>query len=327
MQREKLIQILILAAGIGVFIVLFVVFFMALFPQGQAKPADYLTYSLEGLDEIPEEAILFREEEGIAVPGKDLSALALLPDGGFAVCAGTRLIVYDESLKPAVTIVLPEKGFALAAAGTPVRLYAGLKQRIVVYDAAGNELAEWAELGEQAQIVSLAATADTVYVADSGNKTIACFDPEGRLLRFIGRTGAGQSMFLIPSFCFDIALDASGALWAVDPGRLRVVKLDGEGRIDLAWGRASPLLEGFPGCCNPMNLAVAPDGSFVTQEKGILRVKLYDTTGVFKGVVAGPQSFHESLWNTDLAVAPDGRVFLVDAFLNKVRIFIRKGKD
>jgi hypothetical protein len=63
----------------------------------------------------------------------------------------------------------------------------------------------------------------------------------------------------------------------------------------------------------------------VVQEKGILAVKLFSKDGSFNGIVAGPDSFHESLSSLDLAASPAGEVYVVDTFTKTVRVFVRKG--
>jgi hypothetical protein len=64
-----------------------------------------------------------------------------------------------------------------------------------------------------------------------------------------------------------------------------------EGDFELAWGEASMGIEGFCGCCNPVNFSLLPDGRFVTSEKGLPRIKVYEADGAFAGVVAGPRDF------------------------------------
>ncbi len=70
--------------------------------------------------------------------------------------------------------------------------------------------------------------------------------------------------------------------------------LHASGELEFAWGKPSAGIEGFCGCCNPVGLAMLPDGRCVTCEKGLPRVKVYSTEGVFESVVAGPETFPEN---------------------------------
>lgn len=96
-------------------------------------------------------------------------------------------------------------------------------------------------------------------------------------------------------------------------------------------------IEGFCGCCNPVNFALLPDGGFVTSEKGLVRVKVYNSDGRFIGVVAGPaQLTGGSLLRIcetpeecqgpafDVAAGADGRIYVLDTIENVIKVFTRK---
>lgn len=81
-------------------------------------------------------------------------------------------------------------------------------------------------------------------------------------------------------------------------------------------------IEGFCGCCNPSHFAIREDGSFVTSEKGIPRIKVYDRLGRLASVVAGPDSFDEGTVGLDLALDSAQRVLVLDPARRAVRIFV-----
>ena len=77
-----------------------------------------------------------------------------------------------------------------------------------------------------------------------------------------------------------------------------------------------------------------PDGKFVTCEKGLPRIKVYNADGSFDSVVAGPKSFVENARSCalggmadcrsggmDIAVDSKGRVIVMDPVGKTVRIF------
>ena len=80
-------------------------------------------------------------------------------------------------------------------------------------------------------------------------------------------------------------------------------------------------LDGFSGCCNPSHIAMLSDGSFVTSEKGIERVKIHLPTGEFKCVVAGPDQFIAGTTDLDLAADTKDRIYVSDPRKGLVRIF------
>jgi hypothetical protein len=145
--------------------------------------------------------------------------------------------------------------------------------------------------------------------------------------------------FVVPSPYFDLAIGPDGLLWVANPGRHQIEAYTAKGDLEFAWGRFGNNLEDFTGCCNPVNFAILGDGSFVTCEKGAVRVKVYNAGGVLTGVVAAPQQLiggSRSISQTpdqhqqsilDVAVDASGLVYILDRARNAVRIFTRKVAD
>ena len=80
-------------------------------------------------------------------------------------------------------------------------------------------------------------------------------------------------------------------------------------------------IEGFCGCCNPSHFTILNDGKFVTSEKGIARVKVYNRLGILESVVAGSDQFIEGTVGLDLAVDSENRIYVLDPVKKMVRIF------
>jgi len=224
-------------------------------------------------------------------------------------------------------------------------LYVALAGRVAVYAADGRVKATWPAADERAMITSIAVTDTDVFLADAGGRIVRRCDKSGKLLNEIGRKDADRNIpgFVIPSAYFDIAMAPDGLLRVASPGRHRIEAYTVEGDLELSWGRPSGGPRGFCGCCNPVNFALMPSdrgfgdfAGFVTCEKGLTRVTLYDPDGGFLGVVAGCESFkrHDELLAgkpaatphaaLDVAVDGRGRIFVLDTCLNEVRVFKRK---
>ena len=114
-------------------------------------------------------------------------------------------------------------------------------------------------------------------------------------------------------------------MYVVNPRLLRVEGYTLDGEYETTWGRGSSAVEGFFGCCNPAQLAVLPNGCFVTAEKGIPRVKIYSLRGQFQTVVAGPAQLTDT--PADLATDRYGRVLVLDGRAAKVRCFEQNSAD
>jgi hypothetical protein len=186
-------------------------------------------------------------------------------------------------------------------------------------------------LGEQAILTSIAVSKQFVFVADAGQHRVFVFDHSGRLTAQLGEKDVERGVpgFVIPSPHFDVVPGAGGTVWVVNPGYQRVENYGIDGALLSQWGEAGMELERFCGCCNPVHIARLPDGTMVTGEKGLARLKVYDPDGSLKGVVAGPAQFEGDTFGEDLAVDPkDGRILVLDAAKKRVRVFVRKdGKE
>ena len=63
------------------------------------------------------------------------------------------------------------------------------------------------------------------------------------------------------------------------------------------------------------------DASFVTSEKGLVRIKIYDQSGSLKSVVAPPSLFKEEGKAPDVCVDAQQVVYALDFDRNLIRIF------
>jgi len=210
----------------------------------------------------------------------------------------------------------------------------GFKAHIEVFPGDGTRKERWPGLEGAAALAHLAPEDNgQVYAADGGNRVLWHLDASGNVLGKIDREGGS---FSVPEDFFPVALHGTHVVVA-DLGRHRVETFSGEGRPVSSWGRRSRSLEGFGGCCNPVSLAVTADGYFVTAEGGLPRVKLFDATGKFVELIAGPEDLdanargsHENTpevsaschtGGLEVAVDSRSRVLVLDRVTAEVRVF------
>jgi hypothetical protein len=205
-----------------------------------------------------------------------------------------------------------------------------MKDYVIVYDPSKESEKErqtsWQVLEPKTIITSIAVSDDNVFVADAGTRSVWRFNKSGEILNRLNGSDpdTGQKGFVVPSPYFDVVIDSNEALWVVNPGMQKVQNYRDTGELVSSWGAPSVKIEGFCGCCNPSHIAVTPDGSFVTSEKGLSGIKVYDQAGRFKGVVAGPDSFDDGTSGIDIAVDSSGTIFALDTSRGLVRIFMSK---
>jgi len=260
------------------------------------------------------------ELQPIRIDAERLYGIAADREDRILVSADRRILVFGKAGEPLGRFELEEPARCLAV-GPEGLLYLGMSDHVQVYDPAGSRVAIWAGLGGEALVTSIFASREEVFVADAGNHMVLRFDRGGRLLDYIRGDGSAGAKLIIPSPYFDLLVTSEGTLLLTNPGRHRVHSYTIQGEYLGFWGRSAPDIEAFCGCCNPTHIALTPAGSILTSEKGIPRVKVYDSRGVFQALVAGPDDFAEGTTGLDLAVDSRGRVIVLDPMSGAVRIF------
>ncbi len=299
-------------------------------------------YEVNELARIDPNLIIYEESAGAIKTGfSNTHGIAVDLKGSVYVAGDKAIRIFAQSGDRLGEVKLEDMPRCLTVTedGT---IYAGMKDHVEVYDAQGQKQASWDSLGRDAILTSIAVSGDNVFVADAGHRIVVRYDAKGGIINKIGRKDSIRNIpgFVIPSPYFDIAVPKDGLLRVVNPGRLRIEAYTLEGDIEFWWGEPSVAVEGFCGCCNPVNIAVLQDGSFVTCEKGLVRIKIYDSGGSFVGVVAGPEQFGAGGTSTictnpeecqtggfDVAVDAESRIFVLDTVDNIVKTFTKmKGK-
>ncbi|MHC4325612.1 MAG: NHL repeat-containing protein, partial [Planctomycetota bacterium] len=300
-------------------------------------------YQVDELARIDPNLVLYEESAGAIKTGfTETHGVAVDSKGSVYVAGDKSIGIFSPSGKRLGETKLDDmpRCLTVTADGT---IYAGMKDHVEVYDAQGQKQASWDSLGQGAILTSIAVYRDNVFVADAGRRIVIRYDTEGGIINEIGRKDSFRNIpgFVIPSPYFDLVVPKDGLLRVVNPGRLRIEAYTFDGDIEFWWGQPSAGIEGFCGCCNPVNIAVLPDGGFVTCEKGLVRIKIYNSEGSFVGVVAGPGQFGAGgttkicmfpeecqTSGFDVAVDGEGRIFVLDTVDNIVKIFTRlKGRS
>lgn len=304
--------------------------------KGSGLGKEYL-YEIDA--KIDPNLILYEESaQSLSTGFTDSHGIALDSQGSIYIAGDKAIRVFTGSGNLLNEIELTDVPRCLTVAGDG-RIYVGMKNHVEVYNDDGKRLATWESLGNDAVLTSIAVSKNDVFVADAGNRIVMRYDTAGKLINRIGAKDKERNIpgFVIPSPYFDLAVGRDGLLRVVNPGRLRIEAYTFDGDLEFFWGKFSNLdVKGFCGCCNPANFAILDDESFVTCEKGLTRVKIYDAEGTFVGVVAGTEQLIEGgtaricyfpeqcqAGGFDVAVDAAGRIFVLDTIKNVVRIFTK----
>ena len=165
-----------------------------------------------------------------------------------------------------------------------------------------------------------------LYVVDSQTARISKFDPSGRLVASVGKTGAGDAEFTEP---WGIAVGPDGSVYVADTWNHRVQKFTSELVFITKWGSFANVPRGgseqtgrFFG---PRAVAVDAEGSVFVTDTGNKRVQKFSPTGQFIGVFGEPGSgkgqFQEPV---GIAIDGMGEILVADTWNRRIQRFTRE---
>lgn len=254
-----------------------------------------------------------RSLHGLAVGPRD--AVYALGDGEVRVFDGSGRVVRRWQVAEASSCL------GVAADG---RVVVGSPGRVDIFNATGARVGGFV-VGtpeKPAAVTAIRVAGDLLLLADAAARVIRKYDVRGAERGVIGaqnKTGG----FMLPNRSLDFDVDAAGVVHAADSGRHQVTSWTVDGAMVASFGRFGMVKpEDFVGCCNPVNLAVAPDGSIVTAEKAVARLKVF---GRDRGLLAviGPEHFDPMCRHIHVAVDSTGRVVAGDPERRAIAVFGR----
>ncbi len=304
-----------------VIIVLVILGYFFIKPNHTGIEENPYSMKMDSLGEIPKDKFCATNYSFIQIEGIKSEAIAVDKYNNIYVSSDKKILCFDENEKLVSEINCNFTATAIAC--TSNKLIAAFTNEIYIFDADGKQLKNWKLENEKSYITSLAAIDGKIYAADAHAAKVYCFSEDGKLLKTIGQTADKKELtfFVLPSFYFDVAIGNDKSIWIANTGRHKLVQLDNDEHIISSWGETSSAVEGFCGCCNPSNFALMRDGSFITAEKGLVRVKKYNKNGNFECVIAGPEKFKEDAKGLDIAIDSNDRIYVLEPEAMKIHIF------
>ncbi|MCP5150622.1 MAG: carboxypeptidase regulatory-like domain-containing protein [Chromatiales bacterium] len=289
---------------------------VAVGPDGRVHVSDtgrVQTFTADG-------AVLAAWGSGGAGPGRfgNPEGIAIDDEGAIHVAdtRNNRVQVFDATgafVREWPTCAGP-KGVALDAGGD-FFVACTFVNAVVRYDASGQQVASWGGTGSgNGQFRGperIAVGADHVFVTDNANHRVQAFTRSGGFVRAWGGLGSGPGQFSLPRA---VAVGPDGRVYVADQGNDRVQIFTDEGVYlsEIAGGALdAPSGLAFDAVGNLfVSLPFAP-GFLVYDAAGTQIASYLGDNGIGPGDLQRP---------TNLAVAGDGRVVMLDTLNNRVQI-------
>lgn len=320
MKQNKLIVLL------AVVVILIIVALMAydFFGGFNTTTKNVYQFNIMEYEEVDSSLICCNEVMSFPIGLKSPHALTLDNMDRTYVGGEDSLLIFNKNGELLNTI---HTGFETTALAISIQgdMLVGALDHLENWTPDGKRKAVWETRNENVFITGIAVSDSSVFIADAGNKIVYHYNLRGDFLNEIGRKDSlrGIPGFVIPSAYFDVAMGRDSELWVVNSGLHQLEAYDPSGRLLSSWTKTSMTLDGFSGCCNPSHIALLSDGSFVTSEKGLVRIKIHRPDGSFSCVVAAPHQFEKGTTGLDLAVDSEQKIIVLDPKQRKIRVFQR----
>jgi hypothetical protein len=306
-------------------------------PSGTTRPSTLesrFAYDLSEFEKTDPALLRYRPAHQFETGFQRVKRLAAAPGNRVWVAGDRALRLFDEKGRLERELRLERPPHCIHLAGEE-EVFIGLGNFFEVYSRTGKRLLRSGRLGEQTFLTAMAVQGNRVYLADAGSREIVvCGRESGEVMGRFGRREGENPGFSVPSPYFDLGFAPDGRLRVVNPGRLRIETYSVDGRFESAWGEPGMQIDRFCGCCNPVFFTMTPRGEFITSEKGLARINIYDASGLFQGAVAGPDLLVEDKQlakracgdcrtgaGFDVAMDEQGRVLALDPFRKMARVF------
>lgn len=284
------------------------------------RPSNPYEYDMSSMKVVDPDKIIYKETRNLNLKMNEPTGIAFF-DHRLFVIGDQNLQIIGMQGNLVLDVTLPAPPFSIAV--NDEFILTGTRNTIVKLDHSGNIISEWKDFSDNSLLSSISIYEGKVFIADAGRRRVYRYNLNGeKELEFEGKVSDDVLHgFIVPSGCFDLAVNEFGDLWVVNPGKHALENYTFDGYLRGYWTATFSDVKGFTGCCNPAHIAFLPGGNLITSEKGILRIKEYKPSGEFVGVVAAPSKFIEEGKVPDITTDHEGRVYACDPDKKSIRIF------
>lgn len=247
-----------------------------------------------------------------------LRGVALDTHGNLYAAGDSDIKVFDRGGKLARRWGTAKPAHAVAVSPDG-RVFVGEDGQVEIFDRAGKLTANWHDAELLARVTAIGFYKSSILFGDARHRCIRHYE-NGACKNTIGTNNRLGGLH-IPNGVVSFGIDGDGVMHTANPGKHRVERYAISGELLGHIGRFNGIdPEGFPGCCNPTNVAVAGGDRIYVTEKAGPRVKAYDRGGKLLAIIAA-DDFDPLCKNMAIAVHGQGRVYAADTVRLQILAF------
>lgn len=291
-------------------------------PKYKTNEENPYDLNLEEIGKIPSEKMCNYKSKTIDLNIQKPKAIAIDKNDNIYISGDSSVLVLDKNGSKIKQFSTERMAYSLAISENN-EIYVGEQNQLKKYSQTGELLGIVTVISDDAFITSIAISKEKIYLADAESEMVYIYKGKKRIGKIGTRDSGAITRFVLPSYYFDVAIDPDSTIWIANTGIHKLVNFREDGSMRSYWGKTSSYPEGFCGCCNPTHFAIMNDGSFITSEKGIVRVKKYSPAGEFVCAIASPDSFITGSTGLDIAIDSQQRIYVLEPKAKKIHIFYK----
>ena len=155
-----------------------------------------------------------------------------------------------------------------------------------------------------------------IWVCETAAHCITVFDPEGRMLRRIGKRGSEPGEFNFPTFLW---IDHEGRVYIVDSMNFRVQVLDRDGHFLFCFGENG---DGTGQMARPKGIATDSHGNIYLADALFHVVQIFDREGHYLANFGEQGQGEGEFWMpAGLYIDQEDHIYVADSYNSRIQIF------